>query len=310
MSLDPDDIEATRWQPIAERTRLVSEQWKALHLAEEAGAKKAAKALEQALAERDALRVSKTAAQQQAGAWRARSAMQTASKVFVSLEETKSVLVGRERQLAQTQRGMLSLQEQHASKEQSRRLTEAAQTAAARERLERLMRGREEVVAELEQLRVETDAVRSELHAQLAANPPGALDEARARGDRLATLVAQLERRCDDLRSETVRWRGRANTAIAGERLVQLHAGPAAMVRPGGAGASAATGAADTAAELQKLRTDVAFWRDEATQEREWQSGFQQALWASSAFSEQQKSRLMQMLRQASGPTADPYCES
>ena len=122
--------------------------------------------------------------------------------------------------------------------------------------------------------RQENEDSLARLKAHLADSPPGALEAAHARIATQATLVSQLERKADELRGEVERWRGRTRGAIASERLVELHAGPRAMVRPSGWASPVRddAGAVERKEQQERLEADLAFWRAEATAERELQS--------------------------------------
>ena len=317
---------AAHWEAVARRTRAVSEQWRALHVAEEARAdearavtSKAAHALRKAEEDRDAAEkraeaASKalTVAKGEQTRWRARSDAQTASKTFLLLEDTRAALRERDAELASTSRALANLQNEFDTYKATRKREDAEKDLANREDYDALMRRYEDCKSDAEQFEGQADKVRSELTGQLATSPPGALAEAQLANSRAAATIQQLEAKNMTLRREASRWRDRARGALASERLIQLSSSAAAMPWPATSGgvtrglggnpfADGPSSASEAADEMSRLRAEVGFWKEEAEYEKQRQKSFHSALWASDVFSQAQKIRAMSFLRDPPG---------
>ena len=304
------------WEEVAARTKKVAQKWRALHASEEIRAEEAEQGLRLALMairraeqERDAASKSAaaaaqaaTAARQELSKWRARSAAQTASRVFLELEETRAVVATREAQVVQLQRALMSAQQQLESQRHAHQREDEVLKSGARERLEGLMLKREEAAAEMRELRAANEKLRAELSRQMADCPPGTLEAAKLHASRQEAYVEQLEKRCAMLRRQSATWKERTRGAVASERLTQLHSGAASVPPRGGA----AGAAGDAEGEASEDAVAASFWRQEAEVERARVRGFQHAVWESDHFSQVQKQRIMAWLREPPDP-ADPY---
>ena len=175
---------------------------------------------------------------------------------------------------------------------------------------------------------------------QLAASPPGALDDMREHCATLEETIRELEGKNETLRREAARWRERARNAIASERLTQLQSGPRSVPLSPRLGGSQMTGASPRAAsaagspraaalpvtpmfgcastlggtvapvgsggaaggmsseDLARLHAELEWHKTEAEHERARQRAFLEALWRSEKFTQVQKVRAAELLRE------------
>ena len=330
------------WEAVAQRTKSVAENWRKLHAGEEARADAAEAQQRQAQAamrrleqDRDlALQQAASAASQLAVAkqerarWRARSDAQTASKTFLELEACREALATRDAELATMMRTYDALQNEFDAHRAQRKRDDAEREEAARERLEGLIREREENYVAAKASQKQADETQVALSDQLAESPPGALEAMREQCARHEETVRALEATNLKLRSEVSRWRDRARGAMASERLTMLQSGPVALLSPrsaqrarggaeatmlfasmnklgggdggfggGGYGGGGYPGSAPSAEEIARLRAELSYHRSEAEHERARQRGFLESVLSSAGFSQAQKQKLAAMLR-------------
>ena len=317
------------WKAAAERARSVSEQWRALHEAEEARANeahalavRAAAGARRAEQERDmavqraeeAVAMLATAKQEQAR-WRARADAQTASKTFLLLEEARESIAQRDVALTNAQRALEALQLEFDAFKSAKKREAIEREATTRGKLESLRTKHQDALANSRELEHTLNRVRGELGGHLAASPPGAYEALKADCERMQAHIRQLEMKMTTMRREVLRWRERARGAIANERMLQLNSGPVSLPGPARANLEAAlldgsimSGVASTPSLLEspseaeeqeqlKLRTEVEYGQEELRLERERQIAFQHVLWAASEFTQPQKLKLMAWLR-------------
>lgn len=324
MNSDPAAA-AVHWEAVAKRTRTVSEQWRALHASEEARADEAkatAKAAVQALRrveeERDAATAKTSAAAKALAAakgeqtrWKARSEASTASKTFLQLEECREVLRHRNEELASLTRAYNALRAQFDEYKRNRKRHDADLDAATKETIDGLTRQLDDTAKEKRSQESQADSMRAELTAQLAANPPGALEAERLANKRAQAAIHQLEQKNMTLRREVQRWKDRAKGALASERLLALQSGPSSMPPPATSGGSRlfsgdpfgdeGSESERAAEERARIRAELEYWRSEAEHEKARQRAFHEALWRSEAFTQVQKVKAMGWLRDPPG---------
>lgn len=327
------DAEAVEpWESVAKRTREVAQKWRALHASEEERANEAEHANKLAMqltrraeSERDtALKKAAASAQAAAAArqelakWRARSAAQTASRVFLELESARAVIAERDAELVAAHRALAAAHHEMEAFKASCVKEDAEQKNAARERLEKLMLNVEDAGSDLRSLRATNERLRGDLGEQLANYPPGALESSKRHAARLEAFVEKLEKRCAMLRRDSAMWQERARAAIASERLVQLHSGDESMTALGTprhvvtprsgrgrasvafAGSGGGWGGGRSEAdedEIGRLRAEVNCLQDTEDNEKTRLRAFQQALWNSDGFTLVQKQKVMSWLR-------------
>ena len=334
------------WEAVAQRTRSVAENWRSLHASEEERADAAVAQMQQAQAAMRRLEQDRDAAMQHAASaaqqlavvkqerarWRARSDAQTGSKTFLELEASRERLATRDEELTTMMRAFDQLQHEFDAYKAQRKRDDAEREAAARERLEGLIREREENYVAAKASQKQADELQVALSDQLAESPPGALLAMRHQCSRHEETIRELERKNLLMRSETNRWRERARGAMASERLTMLQSGPVSLLSPRSAalsprsaalapgGAADATmlfqskggwqssgqypassgfpgGGAPTADDIARLRAELSYHRSEAEHEKARQRTFLANVLASSSFSQAQKQKLAEMLR-------------
>ncbi|KAL1510289.1 hypothetical protein AB1Y20_006609 [Prymnesium parvum] len=254
------------------------------------------KELAKAHEQRDTALAQLSATRHELARLRGRSEAQKASRVYVNLDETRSVLAETQRALGSARATLASTREQHKQQFIARTRKDESIQKTARDRLEMLMEEIEVLKATNAHLRQEIVGLRAQLRAQLTVNPPGALDDSRARVARQEQLLEQQLKKNAALRGEMETWRARACNALACERLTALHAGPNAMFKRVDEVDTSRCNAEEEE-QLRKLHCEIDFWKEEAMKERERQALFLQALWATDTFSQDQKQQLAQLLR-------------
>ena len=168
--------------------------------------------------------------------------------------------------------------------------------------------------SQAEQLGAHCATLEAELVALRAGNPPGVVEDLRAR-------VAHAEARADDAaelmenaRREAASWKTKARQLIASQRLAELHGGGGGGSGGGGGGSGGRPAvptwsdggdrAAAAKEEIARLKAAAAHWRGEAAHEIARQRAFAEAVWASDAFTQTQKQRIGALLRAAGGAGA------
>ena len=336
------------WETVARRTKTVAEQWKKLHAEEEARAKSSEQQIGQALAaqrkaeqERDAAMKNEAlakkglvAAKQERARWKSRSEGQTASKVFLELEEARAHLQNANNQLAHMEGAYVKLRNEFDEFRARRKKDTEDEKTATRNRYETLMRDREDAVGQATYYEKETWSLRNQLQDRIAAAPPGALEAAQAQIERHETAIRSLEQRNAGLRREVARWRERARGALASERLTMLQSGPLSIPAPpldggssvfgagidkaaahaasqlgiggGGRPKTAAAGGGSSSSstmiemqeEVLRCKGEVEFYREDAERERRRQKNFTEKVWASETLRYHQKREVVFLLSQ------------
>ena len=198
----PEEATAAHWFKIAQRTRSVATRWRSLYQEEVIRSEEARSARQAAVhslrkaqqekevALRRAADADKAvnAARQEKARWRARSDTQTASRVFLDLEETRARLAESDAALTALQHALTDERQDFAEYKASVKRSEAEREPAARQRVEVLMREREETVADnraLQKRVEEQSSTLSRLHAEISAM--GSLEEGERRTAREQT---------------------------------------------------------------------------------------------------------------------------
>ena len=142
-----------------------------------------------------------------------------------------------------------------------------------------------------DKLRAEVGELQDALAHQQASFPPSALEAARASAKEAELRAARAEQTGEALRKQVDVWKERAREATRQQRLKHMEvladAPPPAEPREGWTEKTA------------RLEAEVAHWRAEAAGAIAASRAFQQALWASTAFTAPEKQHLVTMLRAA-----------
>lgn len=289
-------------EELGARTRDVAARWKQMYLREEAlcaeerrRARESAKAVSAARELRDSAFDARKAAQDDAAharhekaRWRARADAQSNAKVFVEAERLRAILMQRD----------ATIQELRAALAQARRALDKP-TPAERQSVEAALQAEASNAQQMraaaerraDKLRAEVGELQDALAHQQASFPPSALEAARASAKEAELRAARAEQTGEALRKQVDVWKERAREATRQQRLKHMEvladAPPPAEPREGWTEKTA------------RLEAEVAHWRAEAAGAIAASRAFQQALWASTAFTAPEKQHLVTMLRAA-----------